>query len=105
MISLPHYSINKLEQELKEIVASELKEKSYELFFFGSRVKGVGDDRSDIDVGFYNKEGIVDRAKYNIKEKIENIRTLYSIDFVDFSKVDKEFKALVFQNREVFYEC
>mgnify|MGYP001588840581 FL=1 len=64
----------------------------YKLFFFGSRVQGRGDDRSDIDVGIEGPERIPGHVMEKIREAIENLPVLYKIDIVDFKDVSEDFR-------------
>ncbi len=72
------------------------------MFFFGSRVTGKGvDERSDIDVGFSGLKELQGKEISGIKEAIENLPTLYKIDFVDFSKVSENFKSVALKQIEL----
>ena len=97
---LRHYSDEKLKRELAAIV-SKHSTSPFKLFFFGSRVSNPDvDDRADIDVGFLGEEPLPLRAKANIKEEIEDIRTLYKIDFIDFFGVSDRFKSVALRKIE-----
>ena len=56
------------------------------------------DDRADIDVGFLGEEKLSWTAFRKIREEIENIRTLYKIDFVDFNRTSDDFKENAMQH-------
>ncbi len=88
---LEHVSPDQLKQDLKEIVGQHVDLKKYQLFFFGSRVQGRGDDRSDIDVGIEGPRPLNPVAKAEIEEAIENLPYLYQIELVDFKKVSSDF--------------
>ncbi len=103
-MQLQHYPIEKLKTELLSSVRAEVGNKKFSLFFFGSRVKGTENERADIDVG-YLSDGVLDSAvKWKIKERINEIPTLYKIDFVDFGSVDEQFKDLAMSKTEIIYE-
>ena len=50
-MKLEHYLLDKLAKHIKIIVFSKLNPKKYRLLFFGSRVVGTHNERSDIDLG------------------------------------------------------
>ena len=87
---LEHYSTEKIKKELTEIISEYIDLSDYQLFFFGSRVRGEGSERSDIDVGIYGREAIAGAIMEKIREKIDALGILYSIDFVDFFKLSED---------------
>ena len=97
---LEHYPENKIKKEIVAIVSKYLDISQYKIFIFGSRVTGKGNDRSDIDVGIEGETEIPSNIISKIKEDLDNIRTLYKIDFVDFKKVAPDFREVALQNIE-----
>lgn len=102
-MQLQHYPIEKLKTELLAAVQAEVGQKKFSLFFFGSRVKGTATERADIDVGFLADKPLASAVKWRIKERIDEIPTLYKIDFIDFGSVDEDFRKLAMQKTEVIY--
>jgi len=100
-MKLAHYSEKKLKKEIKEIIGKHLDLKKYKVFFFGSRITGKGDEKSDIDVGIEGKEAIPAGAFLDIQDEIENLPTLYKIEIVDFAEVDKKFKEVAKKHIEM----
>lgn len=98
---LEHYPIDKLKSELKTIIGRHLDLAQYQIFFFGSRVTGRGDERSDIDIGIAGPEKIPLSMMGQIQEEIGALRILYKIEVVDFQSVSSEFKAVAFKDREI----
>ncbi len=97
-VNLPA-ELKNLGKDLEKIVSKYVKaESGYELFFFGSRVTGKNAERSDIDVGIKGKEPLPSGALSEIKEEIENLPTLYKIDFVDFTNTAKVFKEVALED-------
>lgn len=94
---LEHYSEEKLKKEILGVVGKYLDLKKYKVFFFGSRVSGKGDERSDIDVGIEGQQPVPDVAIFNIREEIEELPILYKIDIIDFSQADEKFKKIALQ--------
>jgi predicted nucleotidyltransferase len=90
---LEYYPVDKLKKEILEILGKYLDLSKYKVFFFGSRVSGSGDSRSDIDIGIEGPE-ISAYAKLEIEEELENLPILYKIDFVDFNNIDEDFKKI-----------
>lgn len=72
----------------------------YKVFFFGSRVIGTGNERSDIDIGIEGSKSVPSVALLNIKEEIDLLPTLYKIEIVDFSRVESKFKSVALQKIE-----
>ena len=102
-MQLKHYPIQRLKEELLTSVKAEVGENPFRLFFFGSRVKGSENERADIDVGFLSDKSLDSAVKWKKRDRIEEIPTLYKIDFVDFGNVDVQFRILAMQNTELIY--
>lgn len=73
----------------------------YKIFIFGSRVLGTADERSDIDVGIKGKNPIDLSVMSSIKEDIDNLPILYTVDFVDFSNTSNDFQEVALSNIEL----
>jgi predicted nucleotidyltransferase len=101
---LEQYDSEKLKQELREIVEKHLDLSRYTVFFFGSRVAGTGDDRSDIDVGIEGDGPVPLDALRRIKEDVELLRLLYKIDIVDMSQTSDSFREVAKQHIEYIHE-
>ena len=91
------YSVEKLKKQVLDIIGKYLNLNEYKVFFFGSRVEGKGNERSDIDIGIEGYSPVPDRAWIEIKEEIENLPTLYKIEIVDFRRVAPIFKKVASQ--------
>jgi len=76
-------------QEIQKI-ASELR--GYRIFLFGSRAIGNARERSDFDIGILGDEPISLQTFYRMDDLLENIETLYKIDFVDFNRAAPSLK-------------
>ncbi len=88
------YPREKLEQDILHIVGKQIDLNQYRVFFFGSRVEGKGDERSDIDIGIEGSKNIPLETIARIKEGLSNLPTLYSFDVVDFAQADDDFKKV-----------
>ena len=100
-MEIKFYSKEKLKKEILEIVSRYLDTKDYKIFFFGSRVDGKSNERSDIDIGIEGQKSIPFEIMADMKDDISNLSTLYKIDIVDFQSVDKDFYKLAKQNFEI----
>ena len=78
-----------------------LELKNYELFFFGSRATGKIRPGSDRDIGIVGKEKIAPRLLHRIRSYFD--KTPLSVDIVDFTERDTEFKRLAFETRVGIY--
>ncbi|MBU0647377.1 nucleotidyltransferase domain-containing protein [Patescibacteria group bacterium] len=98
---LEHYSSEKLKKEILDIISKYLNLLEYKVFFFGSRVNNIGNERSDIDIGILGSKPIDFSTMAKIRDDIENIKILYIIDIVDFKKTSKAFQKVALENIEV----
>lgn len=90
-MKLEHKAEKEVKKEILKVVGKHIDLEQYKLFFFGGRVDGRGDDRSDIDLGIKGEKAVPVEAMSNIEEDLENLPMLYTIDVVDFSKVSSDF--------------
>jgi len=97
---LEHYPIEKLKNDILNIVGRYLDLGEYRVFFFGSRVLGTGTDRSDIDVGIEGLEPVPAEKMMLLEEEIENLPTLYKIEIVDFKKTSSIFREVALRHIE-----
>mgnify|MGYP001558458811 FL=1 len=98
---LEHYSEGKLKKEILDIAGNHLDLTKYKVFFFGSRVSGKGDERSDVDVGIEGSTPFPPGAILDIQEELESLPTLYKVEIVDFSRVDERFKKVAQEHVEM----
>lgn len=99
-MKLQHYDQEKLKKEILEVVGHQLDLNKHKVFFFGSRVNGRGDERSDIDVGIEGKERLPAGVMLEIQEGLEQLPTLYKIEAVDFRRVSDRFSQVARQQIE-----
>ena len=76
------------------VVRRHVPDPAYRVFLFGSRADGSAHERSDIDIGIEGPGPVPHEALELIREEFEEAPTLYSIDVVDFSRVDEKFKRV-----------
>jgi predicted nucleotidyltransferase len=99
-VRLEHGSVEYLRRKLLEIIGPYPELTDSRVFFFGSRVTNQGDERSDIDVGVYGRQPVPSRVWLEIQEAVEELRTLYKIDLVDFQRVSPSFREVALQEVE-----
>ena len=97
---LEHYPAEKLKREILAIIGRHLDLRHYRVFFFGSRVAGTADERSDIDVGIEGLGPVPTEAWLDIQEEIENLPSLYKVEIVDFRRTADVFRAVALQHTE-----
>ena len=74
-----------IEEILQEIIRICKNNSVTKVILFGSRAKGTALERSDIDIAVYGVEDIE-----KLREELEDITTLYTIDVVDMDECGNE---------------
>ena len=97
---IEHYPLEKLKKNVLDIVGKYLDILEYKVFFFGSRVVGSGNERSDIDVGIEGPDEVSYEIMAKIRDEIDNLPILYKIEIVDFAKVSPDFYKVVSSGRD-----
>lgn len=80
-------------QVLKKLVHPE------KIYLFGSRAKGIADSHADFDLAYEGGQNHL-----SLKEQLEEVSGLYTVDCIDLSKVDSDFKKIVLENGKLIYE-
>ena len=83
--------IKKVWKLFKKIV----RDCQYDLYLFGSRSTRNHTKYSDFDFCVVGEKPVSSKKINKLKEAIENMDTLYSIDVVDFQKASLEFREIV----------
>jgi len=91
----------KLEKIVK-VLSENLKPKK--IILFGSRAKGNNYNGSDIDLCVVGAKELDKRNLRKLKEKIDDISGLYSVDLIFYEKIDEEFKKIILETGKVIYE-
>jgi len=97
---IEYYPLEKLKKDILDIVGKYLDILEYKVFFFGSRVIGFGNERSDIDIGIEGPREIPYEIMAKIKDEIDNLPILYKIEIVDFANVSPDFYKVVSSHRD-----
>ncbi len=99
-MQLQHHPINTLKQDILQIAGRHLDTRIYKMFFFGSRVTDLKNDRSDIDVGINGPKPLSFSTLASIEADLVNLPILYKIEVVDFNRVSKKFQEVALQKIE-----
>ena len=76
-----------------EKIANELKKYTNEVYLFGSRARGDNLKNSDIDIAI--NVHLPFREKRKLKEKIDKLAGIYSIDLVFLDEINSELKRKI----------
>jgi predicted nucleotidyltransferase len=82
--------------------ANRLRE--HKVVLFGSRAMGNAKSRSDFDLGVIGDTPLPLEDFYAIEDMLDELPTLYRIDWVDLGKVSERFRAQALKKFEVIHE-
>lgn len=77
---------------------------SRRVVLFGSRAQGTARSRSDYDVAVVGDTPLPLKDFYEIETALEELPTLFRIDWVDMARVDPLFKQRALQHQKIIYE-
>lgn len=86
---------------LIKVIVEDLRPKK--IILFGSRGKGTFSYNSDYDLAIDTKK-IEFRKRRILKEKLNDMAGLHSIDIVFIKEVDKGFSDIILQTGKVIYD-
>ena len=86
--------ITNKEQEIIENILNKY-EKEYSFYYYGSRVKGTFNKTSDLDILIKGKEEIPLSELVQIKEKMDESKLPYIVNFTDYNIIDENFYNLI----------
>ena len=92
-----HEEIEPLLIKIKKIVKKHLKSDKYKIYLYGSWANGTALNVSDIDIAVDAGKKLESTVIIKIKDDIENLPTLRSIDFIDLLNVSDVLKAEVLE--------
>jgi len=75
----------------------------YQIVLFGSRAHRNHRERSDFDVGVYGTEPLPLRTFYRIADFLEDLPTLYRIDWVDLNRASDSVRKTALGNAKEIY--
>ena len=91
---------DELTKKVLDIIIRNLS-MDYKVFLFGSWAKGNNRATSDLDIGILGKDKIDFPSFIKIKEEIDNLPTLRSIDLVDLNTISENFKNSILSNSKI----
>ena len=90
-------------EKVIRLLVEELKKyKPKRVILFGSRAKGSFTKRSDIDLAVELKLPFRERRK--LKEKLDRLAGIYSVDLVFLPYVGEEFRKEILREGKILYE-
>ena len=97
------------EEEVKHMIVATLRAASMRLgrrkvVLFGSRARDKARPRSDFDIGVIGGDPLPLVDFYAIEDMLDELPTLYRIDWVDFARTTDRFRERALKNVEVLYE-
>lgn len=97
------------EAQVKEMIRRKLVEaapllKGYRVFLYGSRATAQARPRSDFDLGVYGERPLPIKSFFVIEAMLDELPTLYKIDWVDFNRASQGFRERAMKDVEILYE-
>lgn len=77
--------------------------RGHRVFLFGSRATGGARPHSDFDIGVVGDAPLPLDDFYAIEDQLDDLPTLYKIDWVDFNRVSLRFRERAARQVEVIY--
>lgn len=81
--------------QARAIVLRALAGREVRVFLFGSRARGAAHPASDIDIGVLPEEPLPRGLLAELREALEESAIPQTVDLVDLSEADPEFRARV----------
>ena len=85
------------------LTASSALLRGHRVVLFGSRATGTAKDRSDFDIGVDGDTPLALSSFYAIADKLESLRTLYRVDWVDLCRTSDLFRSEALKNSRTLY--
>ncbi len=96
------YKAKDITQRVVDLLKQELNPER--IILFGSRAKGNAKPYSDIDIAVEGGKILDYRERRKLKEKIEEISGIYSLDLVFLDSVEDDFAEIIRKTGRVLYE-
>lgn len=96
------------ETEIKQQIADVMRRnadrlRGHRVFLFGSRATGDARPHSDFDIGVEGKSPLPLSDFYAIEDQLDDLPTLYKIDWVDFNRTSPRFSERAARRIEVLH--
>lgn len=76
----------------------------HKVVLFGSRARKIAKARADFDIGVIGEEPLPLEDFYYLADQLENLPTLYRLDWVDLARVGETFRRAALADSVVIYE-
>lgn len=76
----------------------------HKVVLFGCRARGDAKSRSDFGLGVIGDTPLPLEDFYAIEDKLDELQTLYRIDWVDFARASERFRTEALRSTKVLYE-
>lgn len=93
-------SLDEILKRIVVIIKSYLSP-DYKILFFGSWAKGNALDTSDIDIGILGDSAVKRNMMTQILGKVDEIPTLRSVDIVDLSLKEKNYRENILKYAKI----
>jgi predicted nucleotidyltransferase len=93
-LAVTQNEVIRIAREVAGIVRQFVSNRTYRVFLFGSWASGNAGERSDIDIGIEGPTPMDAAAMCDIRDAVEALPTMYSVDVVDLRQVDPRFRTL-----------
>lgn len=77
----------------------------HRVVIFGSRARGDARPRSDFDIAVIGEDPLPLRDFYALADQIEDLPTLYRIDWGDLARTSENFRRAALTSMKVIYEA
>lgn len=77
----------------------------HRVVLFGSRARGDARPRSDFDLAVIGETPLPLHDFYALADQLDELPTLYRIDWVDLARASEKFRQSALTNAEVIYEA
>ena len=96
------------EAEIKMLIADVMHRnaerlRGHKVFLFGSRATGDARSHSDFDIGVVGDVPLSLSDFYDIEDQLDELPTLYKIDWVDFYRASPRFSERAARRIEVLH--
>lgn len=96
-LTAPHPDLQALRAPILEAIGKHLDLRTHRVFVFGSRATGHAHERSDIDIGIEGEQEIPGETMEAIRDELERIPIMHTIEFVDMRTTSPAFQRLAFR--------
>ena len=105
-IECRHENLNLSQAELKEILAILKKQvPNYEVWAFGSRVRGEAKPFSDLDIVVMTEQPLSFEKRADIEAAFDESDLVFRVDVVDWANTAESFRKIIDDCKTILQEC